>query len=144
MGLGSHQVLCKVLVLNRHSSVFFEGSIPEVDKSEDAFTALRAQAESFRIIDESIVVRCEDGPPLLYLIKNGMRVGFSPAEQLALETNSLEAIRSLIKSYPPNMPKPDDSRAKADCAIQAKNRQAAGQPFGRYVRKLRDGKTERS
>lgn len=120
-------------MLNQHSSVFFEGSIPEVDKSENAFTETRRQAESFRIIGESIVVRCEDGPPLLYLIKGGMKAGFSPAKQLALETKSLGAIRSLVKGYKPKMPKPDDSRAKADCQVQAKKCQAAGLPYGRYV-----------
>lgn len=133
VGFGMHQVTCKILVLNKHSSAFFEGSIPDVDKSEDAFTQLRRQAESFRIISESIVVKCEDGPPLLYLIKGGMRAGFSPAEQLALETQSLGAIRSLIKGYKPKMPAPDDSRAKADCQVQAERYEAAGLPYGRYV-----------
>ena len=73
------------------------------------------------VIRSSTVVRCKDGPPLLYFIKGGMRAGLSLEEQQNLPNNSMRAIQELVKAYPPNWPAVNDSRLTQNAEAQTED-----------------------
>lgn len=133
VGDGTHQASCAVKILRKNSSEFFEGAIETVDKSVEAAQRLRQEAAQYPIISTSTVVKCQDGTPLLYFIKNGMFAGMSAVEQENRRKESLDAIRSLVKGYAPRQPTGTDSRSKLDRQEQKRTWSAKKLPWGKYV-----------
>ena len=130
VGEGSHQAIFHVKILPQHSSNFFEGPIPQVDKSDKSVARFRREAKRYPVIRENTVVRCADGKPLLYFIKGGMIVGMSLDEEQSLPAQSITAIRDLIEAYSPPRPKKKDSRLQGE---QQKIQSEKNSLFGRYV-----------
>ena len=131
IGTKDHQAVFKEKILQKYSSVFFKDPIKKIDKlNADAY---RLEAASYPVIRTSIVVRCKDGPPLLYFIKGGMLAGLSLEEQKNLPNGSMHAIKGLVQAYPPNQPKVNDSRLSENGEAQRERHESKKQAWGRYV-----------
>ncbi|KAL8829838.1 MAG: hypothetical protein Q9191_001790 [Dirinaria sp. TL-2023a] len=132
IGDGAHQAVCSVRVLQTESSAFFEGPIKEVTKTKEAADKYRSDAAEYPVVRDSTVVKCQDGRPLLYIIKGGMFAGLSADEQQHLSMQSTKAIQDLVEAYEPPAPTASDPRARQDREEQSAKWKARGKPWGRY------------
>lgn len=130
LGQEAHRTVFAVKVLEEDSSVFFEGKIPAVDKTPEAIVEARRKAANYPELQTSTTVRCVDGRPVLYYIKDGMFAGLSSDEGRDLANASVKAIQDLIKVYRPTPPKAKDSRVSQ---AQKETYKAKHQAFGRFV-----------
>jgi len=135
IGLREYQANVSVKILPKDSSEFFQGPIHHVPKGDDGKAErdrYQREAANYPLTTSSMVVRCEDGMPLLYFIKGAMFAGLSPKEQLDLASQSMSSIQELVTAYPPIPPGAKDSRI-ANHAEQRQKWRRKGKAWGRLV-----------